>query len=333
MDNFENDKVNTTNENLSGSEQKTDLQENNNVTLTNCEVSPEEQVAIKPNMFCRFKKWFKDFFTYNPVGRRPRIWELDLIRGIILFFVTLDHVCLFAYYWKMIQYKTAFGQVLENFSVFYLESYFRKFVEPIGLWTLCFLSGISCQFSRSSMRRMAKFWIITAVFMGGYAILHFIIPDLITGTFIFNIVPILTISMTLWYVIDHFNVPMVYRIIGAGLITTMGLVFFAIFKLKPGGFWVENPFLAILVYNQNGFVVSPNNFEPLFPHLGFFFLGGIFGRYFYKDKRTKFKSLNPPKALSPILLLGKHSLKAFLFLPFIILAVVWVLVRFVWLFL
>lgn len=291
-------------------------------------VADSAMTAEKPKR--SFKQAFKDFFTYNPVGRRKRIWELDLIRGIILFFVTLDHVCLFAYYWKIIQYKTAFGQVLENFSVFYLESYFRKFVEPIGLWLLCFMSGISCQFSRSSIRRMTKFWIITALFMGGYAGLHFVFPDILTGTFIFNIVPILTISMTLWYVIDYFNVPMPVRGGIAALLCGVGLVFFAIFKLD--GLFIDNKFFAIMFYNENGYILSPNNFEPLLPHLGFFFLGGLFGRYVYKDKTTKLPWPDPPKALTPIMLLGKHSLKAFLFLPPIIIAIVWVIVHFAQLF-
>lgn len=298
--------------------------------------------AKKPTAFDKFKRGVKNFFTYNPVGKRPRIWELDLIRGIILFFVTLDHVCLFAYYWKIIVYKTAFGAVLEDFSVFYLESTFRKFVEPLGLWTLCFLSGISCQFSRSSVRRMAKFWIITALFMGGYAILHFIMPDLVVGVFIFNIVPILTISMTLWYLIDHLECPMWARIVFGATGTAIGLAFYVLNCVKAGGIFVndilasgitiDNPFLAILVYNKSGYHLSPNNFEPLFPHLGFFFLGAIFGRYFYKNKKTRLSRPEPPKAIAPIMLLGKHSLKAFILLPPIILAAVWLVVHFVQLF-
>lgn len=299
----------------------------------NLEVSASAETVKKPSFSAKFKRGIVDFFTYNPPGRRLRIWELDLIRGIIMFFVTLDHVCLFAYYWKFITYKTAFGKVLESFSVFYLESYFRKAVEPIGLWSLCFLSGISCQFSRSSIRRISKFWILTAVFMGGYCALHFIIPNLITGVVIFNIVAILTISMTLWYLLDHLNCPMKVRIIIASVLTAAGVTLFFINRFAPNGLYVKNDFLALLIYNKHGWEVSPNNFEPLIPHLGFFFFGGIFGRYVYKDKTSRLKVKTPPKVLAPIMLLGKHSLKAFLFLPFIILAIVWLIVRFVWLFL
>lgn len=312
------------------------------ITATNQTGKEEVFTEKNNNVFCKIKNTVKDFFTYNPPLKRQRIWELDLIRGIILLFVTLDHVCLFSYYWQLITYKTAFGKLLESFSVFYLESTFRKFVEPIGLWTLCFLSGISCQFSRSSIKRMAKFWTITTLFMGGYAALHFIIPELVTGVIIFNIVPILTLSMTLWYIIDYLKCPMKARIIASSILTAVGLIFYVINCVKAGGIFVNdiqangivinNGFLAMLVYNKSGFIFSPNNFEPLFPHLGFFFLGAIFGRYYYKNKTTRLKRKTPPKAIMPIMLLGKHSLKAFILLPPIIILVVWLNVRFVWIF-
>ena len=51
----------------------------------------------KPKRGEKFKRKFKDFFTYNIPGKRPRIWELDLIRGIIMVVVTFDHVSRFSY--------------------------------------------------------------------------------------------------------------------------------------------------------------------------------------------------------------------------------------------
>lgn len=292
-----------------------------------------DSAVKKQSFFATLTKKIRNFFTYNLPGQRLRIWELDLIRGIIMFFVTLDHVCVFSYYWNIITYKTAFGKALESFAVFYLHSYFRKFVEPIGLWSLCFMSGISCQFSRSSVRRSVKFLIITAVFMSGYLALHFIVPDLITGYVIFNIVPIIAISITLWYLVDALKCPMKIRIAVASLLTAAGVVLFFVNRFSANGIYVKNDFLSLLIYNKHGYEVSPNNFEPLLPHLGFFFLGGAFGKYFYKDKTSKLKVKTPPKAITPLMLLGKHSFIAYLFLTPIIIGSVWLIVRFVWLFL
>ncbi|MCM1194647.1 MAG: DUF1624 domain-containing protein [Corallococcus sp.] len=281
----------------------------------------------------KFKGKIKNFFTYNVEGKRPRIWELDLLRGLIMLGVTFDHVCRFSYYWGIIQFKTAFGKAIESVAVAYLNSYFCNNAYPYFLWLLCFMSGISCQFSHSSVSRLIKFWVFSAVFMGGYLALHFIIPNLITGYVIFNIVAVLTISVTVWFILDKLNVPDVARIILGAVIAVAGLTLFYCNRFVGDGIFVKNEFLALLIYNKNGYIVSPNNFEPLIPHLGFFILGGVFGKRFYRDKTTKLKRQTPPKWLSPLMLLGKHSLAAYLFLPAALIGVLWLLVNFVGLFL
>ena len=281
----------------------------------------------------KVKRKIKNFFCYNIPGKRPRIWELDLIRGIIMVVVTFDHVSRFSYYWGIIQYQTAFGKALESLAVGYLNSYFCRHAYPYALWLICFMSGISCQFTHSGASRLIKFWTFAAFFMGGYLALHFIVPQLITGYVIFNIVAVLTLSVTCWYILDKLKIPDVYRIIVGALIVVGGLTCFYYNRFADGGIFVENKFLALLIYNKNGYNVSPNNFEPLVPHLGFFILGGVFGKHFYRDKTTKLKRETPPKWLTPVMLLGKHSLAAYLFMPPLCISVLWLIVKFVGLFL
>lgn len=297
----------------------------------------------KQSFFGKLKVKIRNFFTYNIIGKRERVWELDLIRGILLFFVTIDHTCTFAYSWGIITYKTAVGEAFKNFADFYLDSVFKKVSHLLALWLICFMSGTSCQFARSSIRRIIKFWIFTAVFMGGYALLHLLFPNYISGTLIFNIVAVLTISMTCWYLLERFNCPMFVRIIIGAFFTAFGLGFYVYSCIKANGLFIEdiisggavieNKFLALTVYCKSGYKLSPDNFEPLLPHLGFFFLGAVFGRYFYKDKTTKLKRKTPPKVLMPIMILGKHSLEAYLLLTPIVIGVMWLITRFVWVFL
>lgn len=303
----------------------------------------QNTTLAKPSFFTKLKLKTRNYFTYNIEGKRERVWELDLIRGILLFFVTIDHTFTFAYGWGLIPYKTAFGAFFKNFADFYLGSTFKKVSHLVALWLICFMSGTSCQFARSSLRRIIKFWIFTALFMGGYAVLHLLFPNYISGFLIFNIVAVLTLSMTFWYLLDHFNCPMSVRIITGSLLTAFGLGFYIYSAIQANGPFVEdiisngavvnNDFLALMVYSKNGYSLSPDNFEPLLPHLGFFFLGAVFGRYFYKDKTTRLKRKTPPKALMPIMILGKHSLAAYLVLTPIVIALIWLITRFVWLFL
>jgi len=272
---------------------------------------------------------FKNFFTYNVSGQRLRIWELDLIRGLIMVMVNFDHVCRFSYYWGLIKFQTALGRAFESIAVNYLNSYFCNNAYPYALWLLCFMSGISCQFSRSGASRLIKFWALSVVFMGGYLALHFIIPDYITGYVVFNIIAVLTLSATFWYFLDKLKVPDLYRIIVGVLIVALGVTLYYYNKFQDGGIFVENEFLALLIYNRNGYIVSPNNFEPLIPHMGFFVLGGVFGKRFYGDKTSKLNRKTPPKWLSPVMLMGKHSLAAYLFLPVLCISFLWIIVKLV----
>lgn len=287
----------------------------------------------KPKKGEKIKRKIKDFFTYNIKGKRLRAWELDLIRGIIMVGVTFDHVCKFSYSWELFQFQTAFGKAIESAVGVYVHSTVLKYLYPHVLWLLCFMSGISCQFSRSSASRLIKFWAVCILFMGGYLALHFIVPDIISGYVIFNIIAVLTISATFWYALDKLKVPDIYRIILGALIAAAGVTLFYCNKLLEDGIYVDNEFLALLIYNKHGYRVSPNNFEPLIPHIGFFLLGGVFGRHVYRDKTTKLKRQTPPKWLTPVMLFGKHSLVAYLVMPVLCIPLIWLIVQFVQLFL
>lgn len=303
-------------------------------------LSPEDGAAIsKPNGFKKLGAWIKDFFTYNIPGKRPRIWELDLLRGIILFVVTIDHIFVFGYYWNIFQFKTPVGEFFQTYIMkAYLESAFRRAVQPLGLWALSFMSGTTCQFSRGSKHRILKYGSLAAGFMLGYFILSFITPDYIVGKLIFNIIAVLAISIIFWYSLDLIKCPTWVRLALGFTLTFIGLAIFQYNYIHGGldashsNYYVDSPFFALFVYNGHGYEVSPNNFEPLLPHLGFFLLGGVFGRYFYADKTSRLKHKTPPKWLSPLLLLGKHSLEAFLLCPPVLVPVIWLIIKFIQLF-
>lgn len=280
----------------------------------------------------RLKKKTKEYFTYNVPGHNLRVWELDLIRGIIMIFVTFDHIARFSYYWGIIHFQTPFGQAIGRGAVAYLTNDFIQNSYAFWLWVICFMSGISCQFSHSSVMRVIKFWIFSFVFMGGYLALHFVMPDRLTGYLIFNIVAVLTISVTVWYLMEKLKLPDWWRIAIASAIIVTGVALYFYSRFHDGGLYVDNGLLALLVYNQHGYQLSPNNFEPLLPHLGFFILGAVYGKHVYKDKKTVLKRSTPPKWLSPVMILGKHSLAAYLFLPTVSIALLWVVVQFVGLF-
>jgi len=279
----------------------------------------------KPNAFVwfwmRLGKKIKRYFTYNPEGKSPRAWELDVLRGIILLAVTLDHCCTYGQKEALMPTYTAVGEWLKHVAGLYCDSAVRHAMQPFGLWLLAFMSGMNSSFTRSKFHRVFKFWILCALFMGGYAVLHIVWSDLVTAYLVFNIIAVLTICFTFWWILDLVKCPNWLRAyLGAALIV-LGLTYYYKYYVLDNAF-VQNNFLALMVYNDHARDISPQNFEPLLPHLGFFLVGGVLGKYLYPDRKTKCKRVNPPKMLTPVLLIGKHSLAAYLVLPFAILGIV-----------
>lgn len=285
----------------------------------------QRPTATKPNglvwFFARLKQGVKRYFTYNSEGKRPRAWELDVMRGIILLCVTLDHCLYYSLNEALMPTYTVVGQWFKSLAQFYCDSAVRHAMQPFGLWLLAFMSGLNGAFTRSKFHRVAKFWVFCALFMGGYALLHIIWPDLVTASFIFNIIAVLTICFTVWWLLDVVHCPNWLRAYLGALLIVVGLTYYYLY-FQEGGVYVDNKVLSLMVYNQHGRDLSPQNFEPLLPHLGFFLVGGVLGKYLYPDRKTKCKTELPPKVLTPVLLVGKHSLAAYLVLPFLVLGIV-----------
>jgi uncharacterized membrane protein len=123
-----------------------------------------------------------------------------------------------------------------------------------------------------------------------------------------------------WWVLDLIKCPTWIRGYLGAILIIIGLNYYYTYYVIETEH-VTNTFLSLMVYSTLGRSLSPQNFEPLLPHLGFFLVGGVLGKYLYADRKTKCKSPIPPKGLTPLLLLGKHSLVGYITLPFIILGI------------
>ena len=275
--------------------------------------------------------WFKikTFFIYNPPGRSPRVWELDILRGILILAVTFDHFFMFMDQWQLIPFQTEVGAKIMDFAYAYRHSSFRSAMQPYGLFLFCFLAGLNCRFTHGNFQRVLKFWVFCGVFMGGFALLKVLLPDMLDSYLVFNIITVLTISFTLWWLLDLIKCPTWIRTAFGIVFVVIGLVcYYKCFVEED--FYVNNDFLALLVYNDHGYELSPNNFEPL---LGWFLIGGVVGKFSFPDKKTYCKQVYPPKFLYPILIIGKHSLVFFLIGPVLTLGPLWCIVKLIGLFL
>ena len=255
------------------------------------------------------------------------------MRGLLILAVTFDHFLMFLDQWKFIPFQTEIGQAIMDFAFTYRHGSFRNAMQPFALFLFSFLSGLNCRFTRSNFRRVLKFWIFCALFMGGFALLKVIFPDMLDVYLIFNIITVLTISFTIWWLLDLIKCPTWLRSAIGTVLIVIGLVCYYKHFAEPEDFYVQNEFLALMVYNEHGLEMSVNNFEPLLPHLGWFLIGGVIGKFAYPENKTHCKQIYPPKLLRPLLLVGKHSLFFFLLGPVFVFVPLWLVVMIVGLFL
>ncbi len=276
------------------------------------------------------KNFFDNLIHYN-TGKTPRVWELDLFRGFLMLFVTIVHVFDFGLSLGFFDFHTAAGVAFrDGFVKVYVGSAFKVGTQPFGLFIFSLLSGVSCSLSRSNYKRVIKMVVLCAIYMGIFAVIHVLFPSLVKSYFVFNIINVLTISVVEWWLLDVVKAPTWVRLSLGLLLMTIGLTYYYSHFVR-GNAYIENDLLALLVYNKHGDELV-QNFEPLLPHLGFFLIGGVLGKIVYSDKKTRTQSPICRKILLPFALMGKNSLVTYLTLPIIILAVVWLVERFVWLF-
>lgn len=258
-----------------------------------------------------------------------RIHEIDLVRGFLIILVIMDHlfITLGNYAAPSVWNVT---WMYEFFYCWYFKGILREVIQPTVLMLFCFVSGVSCIFSRNNLKRGIETIVVALAICGlthlMQALVDWGIWGFLEGYFIidFNIIGVLGISMVVYaliekrswkalgvvilisYLFSSFIIPNLrenlFDIFGGVDCTQEGILF------RPGAYYripkFIIPFFWEPVYGDN---LLTSDYVPLFPYMGLFFCGALFAYFFYKEKR---QSLIPHKGSweKPICFLGRHTL-------------------------
>ena len=253
-----------------------------------------------------------------------RIHEIDFVRGVLIILVIMDHLfwCLKAYNltWYNRTNIEAFNTIYQIFN-FYWTSVARRIIQPLCLMAFCFVSGISCSFSKNNLKRgilAAGVWAIISI---GSNVLQILIDQgwltIINGVLRvdFDIISVLAVSILLYCIVEKktwrsilatvlimflftsFIVPMLRQSLAiyGGFTTT-----------RPGGYYGENGtptfYMPIFWEPQN-----QADYVPLLPYSMFFFLGALLSYFIYKERKQSIikKKGNWER---PICFFGRHTL-------------------------
>ena len=247
-----------------------------------------------------------------------RIHEIDLVRGILIIIVVLDHI-----FWCLKYYgQIWFGEnhwVYQAFN-FYWTSTARGIIQPLALGAFCFVSGVSTAFSRNNWKRV----IIMLSFWGLIVIVTNIIQSIVDSQGIvmnirvdFNIIGCLAFCSLIYCFIQKRSWK---GILAALLIAFLmssyivpffrnGLynVFGGTSSTRPGAYYnIPNVYMTPLWEYP-----TQADFVPLFPFAMFFLGGVIFTYFFYRQNKT---SLFPKRGEweRPICFIGRHTLIIYL---------------------
>lgn len=280
-----------------------------------------------------------------------RIWEIDFVRGVIIIGMLIDHFI--GDFWMVtrafsIHKANDFFTNMYSFSVSYWDHPARVAVRLLGVMLLLVLSGISASFSRNSLKHS-----IYILIVGGLMSAVFGISAAIMKDFTFNVIigAVTCIGLclfiySLFKIIFHsLHWDKAYKwfslAVGLGILIMWGFLSYN----NPdrtndpnwNGFWyiynnyvncihnigtpsdLRNNFWKMLI----GLNYYGSDWLPLFPYLGYMFIGGFIGQTVYKNKESLLHFIKSKTEISTnqkvnhhtrgITFFGKHSIWFYIF--------------------
>lgn len=242
--------------------------------------------------------------AFNKRIRKPRIVEIDFIRGVLIWFMIVDH--LFFDFWNVIPNlftATNPAQILlinnlRNFGWWYWDWPLRIGTRYMILAVFFLISGICTYFSRNTLKRgiitFSVGVIISLLFYGFGRITNQ------TCYIFFGAITCFGVSIIIYWLLRTLfkkifknhpdDIKWIMLSLGA-LIVAIGMMFNCwtyngperVYNLN----W-DNFFLIIIGRYQDG---GAMDWLPLFPYLGFMLIGTFLGETIYAKRQSYFKPL------------------------------------------
>jgi len=254
-------------------------------------------------------KYFKGRDNSNKNHSSRRIFEIDFLRGLFIILMCFDHLMFdfsdFLYEISNFRVETASSALLNlfNFASFYWHNDVRAIIRFVIVCLFFVLSGISCSFSRSNLKRgliLLGLGIITSI--GTVCIsqvlnIEFYVISGLFSTFGISIL-INTFFIWLFKKIDPKNKFSKYLF----FLIAIAPIVIGIMNRTRDGIWLQGfpkNFLEFIgIFTGKGFYGA--DCIPVFPYCGCLSIGVAIGQIFYKNRESIFSSLNNKIHQKPI---------------------------------
>ena len=233
---------------------------------------------------------------------KERIILFDILRGLFILLVMIDHFFYDAYFMYRKSFQTLAFQNLVAFGKVYYYSLYRTIIRPIGLFVFFCISGILTDFSRSNLFRAIKYGIVALlIFVATFVFA--IITNSYNCIITIGVMYVFTVCALVGWLLKKITVPNFVLLIIGLVLSGIGLIYY----FGATDFLTDK--LFFLLFNlEVGHNYSADYFS-LLPFLGYFILGIYISRVFYKQKKAYITFNKPLKVVfSPFVFLGKTSL-------------------------
>lgn len=268
-------------------------------------------------------------------GRPKRIFEIDFLRGILILFMIMDHFFYdFTYFINNFfnfapgYYGTPLLDNLYRAGMFYRNSDARVIVRIIIIALFLFLSGISCNFSSSNLKRGLLVSLVGIGINFGFLIINKIAN---TGFYVlFGAISCIGLSILIYGLFKYlyfkiFKNRLCFSIIsiltGVGVVL-IGFLYFDTYRLTVISNLDFFKALEVII----GRYQFGEDYLPLIPYVGFLFIGGGIGMLIYPTRKSIFNyfyrkmNVKPRKDLHSNFVFFTLNGLYYLYIPFYYLA-------------
>ncbi|MFI3128797.1 MAG: heparan-alpha-glucosaminide N-acetyltransferase domain-containing protein [Bacillota bacterium] len=230
---------------------------------------------------------------YNEDGSYKRIIEIDMIRGFCILLVLFDHLM---YNFAVANVNLDFFIQMKTLAIRYWYWDVRVFMQYVVVALFFAVSGISSSFSKNNFIRGAKIFFIAMGLTVVTMIYAYVAND--PGSVIdFGVIHVFGVCILVFALVSHLkNIP---------LIAIAAVAIFLGWYIPTLEIQTTSKAFLMFGITPVGYVFG--DYYSLFPWLGYFILGGVIGKMFYRERKSLFGEV-APKITKPILQMGRKSL-------------------------